>query len=94
MYSHSGEHVLDMSTFSPGIFGATSEAVTLIAWTETPDGRRYWLQRRAKFMNVHPGKLDVTASGSLTAGEKPLDGMVRVDLCFAFGEGECKDLDI
>jgi 8-oxo-dGTP pyrophosphatase MutT (NUDIX family) len=49
----------------------------MIAWTETPEGWRYWLQRRAKSMSVHSGKLDMVASGSLTAGELPTDGMVR-----------------
>ncbi len=52
-------------------------AVTLIAWTETTDGRRYWIQKRSKQVQLHAGMLDTIASGSLKAGERPLDGIVR-----------------
>ncbi|KAH7146166.1 NUDIX hydrolase domain-like protein [Dactylonectria macrodidyma] len=72
-----GEHVLHMSIMGSGMLGTVVPGVQLIAWTETENHRRYWLQRRSARKNVHPGKLDVTAGGNFAAGERPIDGIVR-----------------
>ncbi|KAI1124631.1 NUDIX hydrolase domain-like protein [Nemania abortiva] len=72
-----GEHVLHMSIMGSGMLGTVVAGVQLIAWTETENGRRYWLQRRSARKSVHPGKLDVTAGGNFAAGERPIDGIVR-----------------
>lgn len=77
LYSQDGEHVLDMSLLGSGVFGAVCSGVTLIAWTQTDHGRKYWLQRRSKNKNVHPGKLDTTAGGNIQLNEKPTDAMIR-----------------
>lgn len=65
------------SPSSRTLLGTIVTGVQLIAWTETPEGRRNWLQRRSTRKNVHPGKLGVTAGGNSAAGERPIDSIVR-----------------
>ncbi|KAK4441980.1 hypothetical protein QBC34DRAFT_432002 [Podospora aff. communis PSN243] len=55
--------------------GARSFAVSLTAWTNTPDGRKCWVQRRGWNKTLLPGMLDSAVSGRLQPDELPYEGM-------------------
>ncbi len=77
VYSAAGDRVLDVSGSGVDVIGARSFAVYLIAWTNTSQGRMYWVQRRGWTKTLSPGMLDCTVSGQLQPDELPFDGMVR-----------------
>ncbi|KAK0644620.1 NUDIX hydrolase domain-like protein [Cercophora newfieldiana] len=77
VYSADGQHVLDVDGSGVDVIGARSFAVYLTAWTNTPGGRKYWVQRRGWNKTLLPGMLDSAVSGRLKPGELPYEGMVR-----------------
>lgn len=77
VYTPAGEAAFDMNAVGVEMFGNVAFAVQLIAWTMLPEGKLYWLQRRAATKAVYPRKLDTAAGGSLRAGEKKFDTMTR-----------------
>ena len=77
VYAPDREHVLDMEVLAVDSFGIVASSVHLITYVITAEGRKYWIQRRAKDKPTFPGMLDSTAAGNLISTEEPLDGMVR-----------------
>jgi 8-oxo-dGTP pyrophosphatase MutT (NUDIX family) len=77
VYSADGQHVLDVDGSGVDVIGARSFAVYLTAWTNTSEGRKYWVQRRGLTKTLLPGMLDCAVSGRLQPGELPFNGMVR-----------------
>lgn len=72
-----GKPVFEMNSQGTEIFGNVSFSVQLIAWTMRPEGKLYWLQRRAMTKAVCPGHLGTIAGGGLHVGEKKSDAMAR-----------------
>lgn len=72
-----GEHLCNMNDLGSQIFGTLSFGAHLIAWTKTPEGKIYWLQRRSMSKKMHPGKLDTLAGGGVKVGERAIDAMAR-----------------
>jgi 8-oxo-dGTP pyrophosphatase MutT (NUDIX family) len=77
VHTPDGEYLFNMNNLGSQIFGVISFGVHLIAWTDTPEERLYWLQRRAMTKVMHPGKLDTVAGGGIRVGEKAIDAMAR-----------------
>jgi len=77
LYSPTGEHVLNLDGCGVDMFGIVNYSVHLIAWVTTAEGIKIWVPRRAATKMSFPGMLDNTVGGSLAAGEKPLDGIMR-----------------
>ena len=77
LYSSAGEHVLNLDGCGVDMFGIVNYSVHLIAWVMTAEGIKIWVPRRATTKMSFPGMLDNTVGGSLAAGEKPIDGIVR-----------------
>lgn len=46
LYAADGEHVLDMDGCGQDLFGMRVQGVHVTVWTETDQGRMYWVQRR------------------------------------------------
>ncbi|KAK0624771.1 NUDIX hydrolase domain-like protein [Bombardia bombarda] len=72
-----GELVLNMDGCGTDMFGIVSFSVHMTGWVMTAEGIKIWVPRRAKEKMSFPGMLDNTVGGSLAAGEKPIDGIVR-----------------
>jgi len=72
-----GELVLRMNRSAAGLFGIRTYGVFLVAFTETNEGRQFWVAQRSKTKMTHPGKLDMCVGGSLRADELPIDCLVR-----------------
>lgn len=77
VYSADGKHVLDVDGSGVDVIGARTFAVYLTAWTNSPEGRKYWVQRRGWAKTLLPGMLDSAVSGRLKPNELPYEGMVR-----------------
>ncbi|KAI0481580.1 NUDIX hydrolase domain-like protein [Xylaria cf. heliscus] len=77
VYSAEGKHILDIDGCGVDVIGARSFAVYLTAWTNTTEGRRYWVQRRGLNKSLLPGMLDTAVSGRLAPNETPFEGMIR-----------------
>lgn len=76
LYSATGEHVLDMNGSGVDVLGIVNFSVHMIGWVTTAEGIKLWVPRRSRRMSF-PGMLDSTVGGSLPAGERPIDGIVR-----------------
>lgn len=76
VYSATGEHVLNMNGSGVDILGIVNFSVHMIGWVMTSEGVKLWVPRRSARMS-YPGLLDNTVGGSLPAGEKPIDCIVR-----------------
>lgn len=77
-YPPTGENVLDMDGWGVDMFGIISHSVHMTGWARQLDGDiKIWVLRRARTKMSFPGMLDTTVGGSLAAGEKPIDGIVR-----------------
>ncbi|KAI1746575.1 NUDIX hydrolase domain-like protein [Xylaria castorea] len=77
VYSVDRQHLLDIDGSGVDVIGARSFAVYLTAWTNTSEGRKYWVQRRGLNKTLLPGMLDCAVSGRLRPNERPFDGMIR-----------------
>jgi len=77
IYAVDGQNVVNMDGAGLDSFGVVNFAVHMIGWVHTREGTRYWVPRRAKTKLSYPDMLDNTVGGSLAAGEKPIDCMVR-----------------
>lgn len=77
VYTSTGEHVLNLDGCGVDVFGIINYSVHLTGWAMTADGIKIWVPRRALTKMSSPGMLDNTVGGSLVAGEKPIDGIVR-----------------
>lgn len=78
IYAADGEHIMNMDGMGLDGFGVVNFAVHMIGFVRGKDGStKYWVPRRAKTKATYPNMLDNTVGGSLSAGEKPIDCMVR-----------------
>ncbi|KAK0721791.1 hypothetical protein B0T26DRAFT_749274 [Lasiosphaeria miniovina] len=71
------EHVLNLDGCGVDMFGIVNYSVHLISWVMNAEGMKIWVPRRAMTKMSFPGMLDNTVGGSLAAGERPIDGIVR-----------------
>ncbi|EPS36584.1 hypothetical protein H072_9849 [Dactylellina haptotyla CBS 200.50] len=77
-YSDTMEHVADISRTSIlGLFGILDSAVHVVAFTNTHQGRKYWIARRAPTKRLWPNLLDNAVTGGIPSGEKPIDTVIR-----------------
>ncbi|KAF2251846.1 hypothetical protein BU26DRAFT_590150 [Trematosphaeria pertusa] len=77
VHTANGEPVLKIDRSAAGLFGIRTYGVFLIAYTNTDQGRKFWVAQRSKNKMTYPGKLDMCVGGSLRADEVPLDCLVR-----------------
>lgn len=77
LYAADGEHVLDMDSCGQDLFGMRVQGVHVTVWTETDQGRMYWVQRRSLQKTNHAGMLDTATGGGLRSRERAIVGMVR-----------------
>ncbi|KAF1994402.1 hypothetical protein P154DRAFT_527115 [Amniculicola lignicola CBS 123094] len=74
--SNSGEYMLDMDLAGVDLFGIVTAGVMLTAYVRTPQGPKYWVQRRSAFKPTFPNMLDTTVGSNLASGERPIDKVV------------------
>ena len=72
-----GERVMDMDGCGVDAFGVVNFGCHLLAYVKTEEGLKWWVPRRSMTKKTYPGMLDNTIGGSLSAGESPLDCIVR-----------------
>ncbi|OCL05068.1 thiamine pyrophosphokinase [Glonium stellatum] len=76
-YKASGELVLNIDRAACILFGTVAHGVQMLAYTQTSQGLKYWVPRRAQSRESYPGMLDTCVGGALNSGESPLDCLVR-----------------
>ena len=78
VYSHDGQHIMDVDNAATELFGVPEFTVALTAWTYVDGHRHYWVPQRS-FANIDsPGKFDNLAFGTLEPGEKPFNLMKQL----------------
>ena len=82
VYAADVQNVLNIGGMGVNNFGVVNFARHMIGFVHTKDSTRYWVPRRAKAKVSYPNILDNTVGGSLAAGGKPINCIVR----------ECEDL--
>lgn len=75
VYSHDGQHIMDVDNAAAELLGVTKYTVALTAWTSVNGRRRYWVPQRSIERPSSPGKFDNLASASLGPEEVPLELM-------------------
>ena len=69
VYSHNGQHIMDIDNAGTELFGVPKYSVALTASTYVDEHRRYWVPQRS-FADAHSsGKFDNLASAILGPGE-------------------------
>ena len=59
------------------LFGMVIQGAHLTVYTDTPQGLKIWVPRRASTRSQYPLKLDNTVAGGIAAGESPLECIAR-----------------
>ncbi|KAI1120840.1 NUDIX hydrolase domain-like protein [Nemania abortiva] len=77
IYDANGEHVFSLDGTGLSGFGVINYGVHVIGYRHTSKGTEYCVPRRAKTKSTYPNMLDNTVGGSLSAGESPIECMVR-----------------
>ncbi len=66
-----------LERFAADLFGITARGAHLTVYTMTKDGMRIWVPRRSPSLFTYPGKLDTTVAGGVSAGETPMQNIIR-----------------
>ncbi|KAI1872142.1 uncharacterized protein JN550_004345 [Neoarthrinium moseri] len=69
--------LLSLERAAAPLFGITTYGVQLLAYTNTIDGLKVWLQKRARHKQTYAGLLDSTVGGRIRSDESPLQALVR-----------------
>lgn len=82
VYTHGGQHVLDLDLCGVDLFGVVSYGVHLTGFvvSKNDDGSpeyRYWVPRRSFKKATFPGILDNFVAGNILSDETPLNAIVR-----------------
>ena len=72
-----GNAVMHIDRAGSTLFGTVMYGVQMLAYTNTEQGPRYWVPRRARSLRAYPGMLDHCVGGALNSGETPMDCLVR-----------------
>ncbi|KAL8730197.1 MAG: hypothetical protein Q9181_004748 [Wetmoreana brouardii] len=73
---HGPDKLVRMERSGSPLFGIITYGVHLTAYTNTNDGLKFWVPRRAKRM-TYGGMLDNTVAGGIATGEQPFECLVR-----------------
>jgi 8-oxo-dGTP pyrophosphatase MutT (NUDIX family) len=76
-YGLDGEPVMHIDRAGSILFGTVMYGIQLLAYTNTENGTRYWVPRRANSVRAYAGMLDHCAGGALNSGETPMDTLAR-----------------
>ncbi|KAK5165542.1 uncharacterized protein LTR77_009071 [Saxophila tyrrhenica] len=68
---------VQLERYAADLFGITARGAHLTVYTMTGDGMRIWVPRRSMSLFTYPGKLDTTVAGGVTAGETPMQNIIR-----------------
>ena len=63
--------------FARSLFGVIARGAHLTIYTRTEAGMKIWVPRRSAHLFTYPNCLDTTVAGGVTAGEGPLECIVR-----------------
>ncbi|KAL9115352.1 MAG: hypothetical protein Q9227_000673 [Pyrenula ochraceoflavens] len=77
VYTSDGKRLMNMDGCGVDAFGIINFGCHLLAFTRTEEGFKWWVPRRSMTKMSYPGMLDNTVGGSLSAGEEPLDCIIR-----------------
>jgi hypothetical protein len=73
VYSHDGQHIMDVDNAATELLGVPMFTVALTAWTYVDGHRQYWVPQRSFAKTDSPGKFGNLASGTLGPGETPFN---------------------
>lgn len=59
------------------LFGVVGRGVHLTAYVYTVQGMKIWVGKRSQNVYTHKGKLDNSVAGGVSAGELPLESIIR-----------------
>jgi 8-oxo-dGTP pyrophosphatase MutT (NUDIX family) len=68
---------ISLERYAATLFGIISRGAHLTAYTNTAEGMKIWVPRRASNLFTYPNCLDTTVAGGLPAGEDPFECIVR-----------------
>jgi 8-oxo-dGTP pyrophosphatase MutT (NUDIX family) len=71
------KYPVQLERYAADLFGITARGAHLTVYTMTDDGMRIWVPRRNPNMFTYPNKLDTTVAGGITAGETPMQNIIR-----------------
>jgi hypothetical protein len=78
VYSHDGQHIMDIDNAGTAMFGVPKFSVALTAWTYVDEHRHYWVPQRSFAETRSPGKFENLASAILGPGETPYNLIKQV----------------
>jgi 8-oxo-dGTP pyrophosphatase MutT (NUDIX family) len=68
---------VSLERYAAYLFGIISRGAHLTCYTNTPEGMKIWVPRRAANSFTYPNCLDTTVAGGVAAGEGPFECVVR-----------------
>ena len=71
------ENALHMERSGSALFGILTLGVHMTGFVETENGIKIWIPRRSRTKQTYSGMLDNTVAGGISAGEQPLESLVR-----------------
>ena len=78
VYGPDGEVVVSMDKAAAPLFGIITYSVQMCVISKTLKGVMFWAAQRSQHNLRHAGMLEHFVSGPLKAGERPIDGIVRL----------------
>lgn len=78
VYGPNREVLFTIERSASPLFGIVTYGVHMTGYLHTPDGElQIWVPRRSRNKQTYPGMLDNTVAGGLSAGEQPLECLIR-----------------
>jgi hypothetical protein len=84
VFSHDGQHVMDIDLAAAEMFGVPTYSVALTAWTYVEKQRYYWIPQLAWNNPDHPGYYVNFVSGLLRAGDNHFEHVKKLANCQAW----------
>lgn len=71
------KYPVQLERFAADLFGITARGAHLTVYTTNKYGMRIWVPRRSPSLFTYPNKLDTTVAGGVSAGETPMQNIIR-----------------
>ncbi|KAI7165550.1 hypothetical protein D0869_09967 [Hortaea werneckii] len=66
-----------LERFAAALFGTMQCGASMVCYTNTPEGMKLWIPRRAAHLYTGANMLDNTVAGGVKAGAAPLETLIR-----------------